>query len=104
MFRHADGTAFSVAFVRDVVKGLMAAVGLDLTEFGAHSLRIGGATALFAAGAEHPMHIRTMGRWSSDCWRLYVRACFQSTMEWTRRAGSQQVNDVHGHVAEVDEY
>ena len=50
------------------------------------------------------MHIRTMGRWSSDCWRLYVRACFQSTMDWTRRAGSQRVHDVHGHVSEVDFY
>jgi hypothetical protein len=56
-------------------------------------LRIGGATALFAAGAD-PMIIRTMGRWSSDIYRLYVRACFPQTIEWSRRAGSQQVHDV----------
>ena len=30
------------------------------------------------AGAD-PLVIRTMGRWSSDCYRLYVRACFGAT-------------------------
>ena len=71
------------------------------------SLRIGGATALLAAGAD-PIHIKTMGRWSSDCWRLYVRACFEQTVQWTRRLGSQQVHDVQGSyetlAQEVDEY
>ena len=43
------------------------AINEDPLLFGAHSLRIGGATALFAAGAE-TIHIRTMGRWSSDCY------------------------------------
>ena len=75
--------------------------------FGTHSARIGGATALFAAGAD-PMHIRTMGRWSSDCWRLYVRACFEQTLKWTRKLGSQPVHDMHGEyeasAQEVDEY
>ena len=104
MFRRADGGAFTVAQLRDIVKALMRAVGEPEDEFGAHSLRIGGATALFAAGAD-PVHIKTMGRWSSDCWRLYVRACFESTLQWTRAAGSTPVNDVAGMktvAAEVD--
>ena len=87
MFRWADGSAFTVAQLRDVVKALMRAVGEPAEEFGAPLLRIGGATALFAAGAD-PVHIKTMGRWSSDCLRLYVRACFESTLQWTRTAGS----------------
>ena len=57
----------------------MAAVGEDPSQFGGHSYRIGGATALFAAGADQ-MVIRTMGWWSSDCYRLYVRACFSQTL------------------------
>ena len=104
MFRHADGSAFSVAQLRDIVKALMRCVGEPAEEFGAHSLRIGGATALFAAGAD-PIVIKTMGRWSSDCFRLYVRACFEQTLSWTRKAGSSTVNDVAGMttvVAEVD--
>ena len=107
MFRRPDGSAFSVDYVRSLVQLLMASIGEVAADFGAHSLRIGGATALFAAGAD-PLHIRTMGRWSSDCWRLYVRACFEQTLDWTRRAGSQVVHDVQGTAAraaqEVDEY
>ena len=100
MFRRPDGAAFSVADLRDIVKALMRAVGEDPDQFGAHSLRIGGATALYAAGAD-PIHIKTMGRWSSDCWRIYVRACFEQTLSWTQRAGSQAVHDMAGGVVDV---
>ena len=107
MFRKANGDAFTTDDIRDCVRLVMRAVGEDPLQFGAHSLRIGGATALFAAGAD-PIHIRTMGRWSSDCWRLYVRACFQQTISWTKLMGSQQVHDVAGEyersAQEVEEY
>ena len=58
---------------------------------------------MFAAGANETV-IRTMGRWSSDIHRLYVRACFEDCCEWTRRAGSQQISDVSGVFDEVDDY
>ena len=91
-------------FVRDMVRTLMGAIGeRDPSHFGSHSLRIGGATALFAAGAD-PTVIRTMGRWSSDCYRLYVRACFESTLKWTKLAGSSTVHDLAGEFVEVDYY
>ena len=90
--------------MRDVVRSVMQASGeSDPSQFGTHSLRIGGATALFAAGAD-PTVIRTMGRWSSDCYRLYVRACFESTLKWSRLAGSTQVSDLAGEFDEVDYY
>lgn len=84
--------------LRRMIKNLMAAVGEDPGQFGTHSLRIGGATALFAQGAT-PMVIRTMGRWSSDCYRLYVRACYQSSLSWTAAAGSAEVEDIEGPFA-----
>ena len=86
-----------------LLQSMLAHVGEDPTEFGLHSLRIGGATALFQAGAD-PLVIRTMGRWSSDCYRLYVRACFEQTIRWTKVAGSTHVNDVAGEFDEVDAY
>jgi hypothetical protein len=89
--------------VMATVKELMRAIGEDPSEFGTHSLRIGGATALFAAGASETV-IRTMGRWSSDIHRLYVRACFEQCCEWTRRAGSTIVSDLAGEFDEVDDY
>ena len=87
----------------DIIKKLMIAVGEDPDEFGTHSLRIGGATALYAQGAT-PMVIRTMGRWSSDCYRLYVRACYEASLQWTSKAGSAHVTDVVPDFDEVDDY
>ena len=43
-----------------------------------------------------------------DCWRLYVRACFEQTMAWTVRAGSAIYSDISGDAkqlsAEIDEF
>ena len=42
--------------------------------YGAHSLRIGGATALAYSGA--PEHvIKALGRWRSDAYLRYLREC-----------------------------
>ena len=71
----------------------MESVGEGTEGFSTHSLRIGGATSLFAAGATETV-IRTMGRWSSDIHRLYVRACFDQCCEWTAKAGSQSTKGV----------
>lgn len=104
MFRNpATNTPLSYEFMNDMVKRLMARVGENPTEFGTHSLRIGGATAMFAAGASETV-IRTMGRWSSDCYRLYVRACFESSLNWTIAAGNTAVKDVAGEFDEVEFY
>jgi hypothetical protein len=82
---------------------LMRTIGENELQFGTHSYRIGGATALFAAGANETV-IRTMGRWCSDIHQLYVRACFENCCEWTRRAGSEAVTDVAQIFDEVDDY
>ena len=86
-----------------LVKTLMSAIGEDPGQFGTHSLRIGGATALFSMGASETL-IRTMGRWSSDLHRLYTRACFEQCEEWSRKAGSAEVSDIAGTFDEVDFY
>ena len=86
-----------------ITSQLMTAIGEDPAQFGTHSYRIGGATALFASGANETI-IRTMGRWSSDLHRLYVRACFEQCVDWTRRAGSAKVSDLAGTFDEVDFY
>jgi len=104
-FRLRSGRPITVDKLRDWVKRHMQGIGLKPAYFGAHSLQIGGATALFAASADlHDM--RTMGRWFSDCYRLYVRACFSQTLEWTQCACSTMVDDVVvvGEFEEVDGY
>ena len=99
----SDRKALKTDVLRAWVKTLAIRNGDAPEHFGTHSMRIGGATALFAAGAD-PTVIRTMGRWSSDCYRLYVRACFEQTLSWSRRAGSQVVTDVAQEFSEVDSY
>lgn len=58
---------------------MMASIGLDPARFGAHSLRIGGASAALAAGVP-PALIRIMGRWSSDVYEIYCRMSLQSAV------------------------
>ena len=104
LFRDPDtNKPLSYEFVLGITKRLMEAIGEDPSQFGTHSYRIGGATALYAAGANETV-IRTMGRWSSDLHRLYVRACFEQCVDWTRMAGSTQVSDLAGTFDEVDFY
>ena len=45
---------------------------LDASLYSSHSLRIGGLVALQAAGASQ-MQAMTLGRWNSDCYRVYQR-------------------------------
>ena len=55
------------------VKQLMHAIGEDPEEYGSHSARIGGATAMYKSGAS-ALDIRTAGRWDSDVYLIYVHA------------------------------
>lgn len=66
------------------VKALMQCIGLDPALFGAHSLRIGGATAALAAGVP-PAMIRLMGRWSSDVYEVYCGMSLEAAL----RTGTQ---------------
>ena len=79
--------------VRGMVKYLMSSLGLDSRHFGAHSLRIGGATAAFAAGIE-PSAIRIAGRWSSDVYEIYVRLSKQGAARLGSTIGSTAFEDL----------
>ena len=92
----------SYQFMLDTIKMLMASIGENPDDYATHSLRISGATALFAANATDTV-IRTMGRWSSDLYRLYVRACFESCRDWSRKAGSAVLTTAEVF-DEVDDY
>ena len=89
LFCHPDGTAVTVAQLCAMVKRCMAAVGLDPARFGAHSLRIGAATAALAEGVA-PERIRLMGRWDSDAYLVYCRMSYQSALSVGAAIGSSQ--------------
>lgn len=53
------------------IKHLVAAIGLDPAQYATHSLRRGGATYSFHAGAL-PTHIKYAGDWASAAFELYL--------------------------------
>jgi hypothetical protein len=104
MFRDpATNRPLTYETIYEWTQTLMSVVGEDPTQFGTHSYRIGGATAIFAAGGNETV-IRTMGRWSSDIHQLYVRTCFEGCCNWTQLAGSTSFADNSGAFDEVDDY
>ena len=54
-----------------------------------HSFRIGGATALFAAGVTAE-EIKTMGRWSSDVYRIYCRLSKERLLRLSHRMSNSR--------------
>jgi hypothetical protein len=93
LFRNGDGSPIRTSHLRGMVKTLMGRLGLPEALFGAHSLRIGGATAALAAGVS-PSLIRLLGRWSSDVYEIYTRLCLGSALDATRQVGSTPFEDV----------
>ena len=63
---------------------------LDERSFALHSLRIGGATALLKAGCP-PAVIQALGRWSTEIFNLYTRACFEDGLNWAEAMAKTDV-------------
>ena len=54
------------------LKRALSAVGVDQSQYACHSFRIGAATAAAMAGLEEAT-IRTLGRWNSNAFMLYIQ-------------------------------
>jgi site-specific recombinase XerD len=91
LFCHSSGAMITVDELRDVVKAAMEAAGRDPARYGAHSLRIGGATAALAAGVP-PQLIRLLGRWSSDVYQIYCRMSSQAAIQAGQQLASADVD------------
>ncbi len=68
----SDGWELSYAKLNAAIKKLATVFGLDPKRYSSHSLRIGGASALAAAGAPDYI-IQLMGRWKSTAFLKYIR-------------------------------
>ena len=95
LFRGADGAAFSTARIRGLVKWMVAADGGDPALYGAHSLRIGGATAALAAGVS-ALVIKAMGRWGSDVFEIYAHLSDRAARSFGRDVSSVDYEEVQG--------
>ena len=89
----ATGKALTVKAVRADVRLVMDAAGLDGSKYGAHSMRIGGATALASEGAPVDV-IKASGIWSSDAYLRYLRETGNDTLRYVSMICDADVNDL----------
>ena len=79
LFALQDGSPLTRPCLLSFSSSRLRMLGIDPTLFGGHSFRIGGATS--AANAGIPDHlIKTIGRWSSDCYQRYIRTPLNSVI------------------------
>jgi len=64
-------------FYNAFLKDLAIFHGFDPSRVSSHSLRVGGASALAAAGLPEYL-IKEMGSWRSNAYLIYLRTCLQS--------------------------
>ena len=95
LFRGSDGAAFSTAKVRGMVRTMVALGGVDPALYGAHSLRIGGATAALAAGVS-ALVIKAMGRWGSDVYEIYAHLSDVASRDFGGKVASVDYEEVLG--------
>ena len=95
LFCHIGGGMITVEEVREAVRDAMAAAGRSRWLYGAHSLRIGGASAALAAGVP-PALIRLLGRWSSDVYEIYCRMSRQAALRAGQMLSSSAVTSFEG--------
>lgn len=56
----------------------------DNINLNTHSFRIGGASAAASSGVPDSI-IKILGRWSSDCYRRYIRISDPVIVDWTSK-------------------
>jgi len=71
LFYTADGKPLNRMSFLHLLRETLVAAGCDATNFNTHSFRKGMATSLSAAGVSDHV-ISTMGRWKSQCYKLYI--------------------------------
>ena len=72
LFEFTSGAPLTRTALTSHLRRLLRQQGLDETLYASHSFRIGAATAAGSAGLATWL-IKTLGRWSSDCYERYIR-------------------------------
>lgn len=73
LFIYASGQPLSKDALTSETRQLLSQSGLNPSEYAGHSYRIGAATTAAAVGLP-PWLIKTLGRWSSDCYERYIKS------------------------------
>lgn len=71
-FRFRDGTPLSRVLLVKRLREALQPSGRDVSQYSGHSFRIGAATTAAAVGVEESL-VKTLGRWQSSAYLLYIR-------------------------------
>ena len=95
VFVFQSGTYLTRSNLTAVLRRLLANAGHDPTVYSSHSFRIGAATTAATVGTPAWL-IQTLGRWSSDCYKVYIQ-CPKSTISDALRsmANSEPTHNTH---------
>ena len=72
LFKYSSGTPLTKQALTTETRSLLSLSGFNAANYAGHSYRIGAATTAASVGLP-PWLIKTLGRWSSDCYERYVR-------------------------------
>lgn len=105
--RGGTTAAYCTSDVRTIVREIASAAGEDAAAFGAHSLRIGGASDFrdlydtsAAAGLEEAKRVlKKRGRWRSDIAFIYARTSLDSSLEASARLADVSGRDIESAFA-----
>ena len=71
LFQDSKGGMLKASTIIRYLKNAIAALNLPSGDYSGHSFRKGGCQSLLEMGASEA-DIKALGRWNSDCWKLYV--------------------------------
>ena len=95
------GGILTVTYIRSMLRSCMAAIGRDATVYGAHSLRIGGATALAFLGVPGDQ-IQAAGRWHSGAYLSYLRQTRGRALRNLTLVASAETDDMESDFVAID--
>lgn len=103
LFRDPSGRTLSVDSMRVWLRRGLSSLGIDPTLYGAHSLRIGGATAMAYVGAPRDITMAA-GRWRSDAYLRYLRDRRGDVLRYASAVASADTDDFESDFVEIDDY
>ena len=82
-FRFQDGSPLTKPRLVTRMKSILQSAGVDPSQYSGHSFRIGAATTAASQGIPDST-IQTLGRWSSESFRRYIRLSHQELASFSR--------------------
>ena len=89
-FHSQSGEGLSAQTPRHSFKRLFTLAGLDFEEYGSHSARRGGATAMAEAG-EDELSIKTHCTWSGDTYQRYIKPSNSTKAKATKHLNKDKI-------------